>query len=283
MVVKTGATEAYDKLPIHFLTTLLCVDEYLLFSDMDQVMAGQHLIDSLDQVSEDIMQDNADFDLYRQLQQYKKLREDPRELKDGGNGWNLDKYKFLHMLLKTYRAKPNALWYVFIEADTALIWENLVEFLHKRDPKKPHYFGSPTYLNIEFAHGGSGYFISQAAMKKAVGEHPEIADKYDKKVSEICCGDAMVAQVLLDVDITLTKSWPHINGEKPSTLPYGENHWCQPVITMHHLTAQEVSAVWNFEQERKAKGIKASLLTIYCTHCALGFISLIIVGTPSLC
>ena len=259
LVMKTGATEAYDKLPIHFLTTLKCANDSILFSDMEMDMAGHHLIDSLDEVAEEIKTNNDDFNLYRTLQTYHDLREDPRPLKSGPNGWNLDKYKFLHMLLKTYRYRPDAPWYVFIEADTALIWDNLRTFLDKLDPKTPYYIGSPTYLDIEFAHGGTGYIISREAMEVAVGKHPDIATKYDKSVHGICCGDAMIGRVLLDEKIKLSRAWPMMNGEKPSTLPFGTNQWCQPVMTMHHLTAQEVSQVWNFEQERKTQGITVSL------------------------
>jgi hypothetical protein len=34
LVMKTGATEAFDKVPTHLLTTLQCVPDFLLFSDM---------------------------------------------------------------------------------------------------------------------------------------------------------------------------------------------------------------------------------------------------------
>lgn len=255
VVMKTGATEAYDKLPIHFLTTLSCNNDSILFSDMEMNVAGHEVHDSLDEIAEEIMKDNSDFDLYRQLQEYHRLHEDPRPLKAGANGWNLDKYKFIHMLLKTYKYRSDVPWYVFIEADTALIWDNLRTFLDKYDPTKPYYIGSPTYLDIEFAHGGTGYVISGAAMKTAVGKHLDIDQKYDKEVHGICCGDAMIGRVLLDEQIKLTKAWPIFNGEKPLTLPFSKSHWCQPVITMHHLTAQEVSQVWNFERDRKAKGI----------------------------
>ena len=255
VVMKTGATEAYDKLPIHFMTTLSCVNDSILFSDMEMDMAGHKVIDTLDEVANDIKKDNGDFDLYRLLQEYQKLHEDPRPLKEGANGWNLDKYKFVHMLLKTYKYRSDASWYVFIEADTGVIWDNMRTFLNKYDPRRPYYFGSPTYLDIEFAHGGTGYVISQAAMEAAVGKHPELATKYDKDVHGICCGDRMIGRVLLDENIKLTKSWPMLNGEKPNTLPFSKRQWCQPIITMHHMTAQEVSQVWNFEQERKAQGI----------------------------
>lgn len=256
VVMKTGATEAYDKLPIHFLTTLSCNNDSILFSDMEMNVAGHYVHDSLDEIAEEIMKDNSDFDLYKQLQEYYRLHEDPRSLKVGSNGWNLDKYKFIHMLRKSYKYHPDVPWYVFIEADTTLIWDNLRTLLDKYDPKQPFYIGSPTYLDIEFAHGGTGYVISGAAMKKAVGDHMDIDKKYDKDVHGICCGDAMIARVLIDQDIKLTKAWPMFNGEKPLTFPFSKTHWCQPIITMHHLTAQEVSQVWNFDRQRKAKGIK---------------------------
>lgn len=255
LVMKTGATEAYEKLPIHLLTTLKCINDSIIFSDMEMNMAGRHLIDTLDEISKEIMDDNADFDLYRTLQDYHRLGEDPRLLKAGPNGWNLDKYKFTHMLLKTYRYRPNAPWYVFVEADTTLILDNLRTLLNKYHHTEPYYFGSPAYLDIEFAHGGTGYIISQAAMQAAVGNHPDLAKVHDKEVRDICCGDRMIAAALLQENIPLTRAWPMLNGEKPTTIPFSEGHWCQPVITMHHLTSQEQSQVWNFVQERKEKGI----------------------------
>jgi hypothetical protein len=256
LVMKTGATEAYDKLPIHFMTTIRCVNDTILFSDMEMNVAGHKLIDVLADIPQQRMQDNPDFDLYRKLQVYKSLHEDPRDLKAGGNGWTLDKYKFLPMLLKTWKYRQDASWYLFVEADTGIIWDNMRTLLDKFDPKQKFYIGSPTYLDIEFAHGGTGYAISNAAMKAAVGNHPDIDEKYAQKTKEQCCGDAQISRVLLDEDVHLTKVWPMFNGEKPLTLPFQKSHWCQPVVTMHHLTAQEVSQVWNFEQQRKKNGIK---------------------------
>lgn len=270
LVLKTGATEAYDKLPIHFLTTLRCIKDYILFSDMEMNMAEYHLIDTLDEISPEAKKDNGDFQLYETLKEYGRMHQDPRDLKQGGNGWSLDKYKFLPMLLKTWKYRKDAKWYVFIEADTAVNWDNLRTFLNKLKSDKPYYIGSPTYLDIEFAHGGTGYIISQAAMERGVGRHPDISLRYDKDVRGICCGDRMIARVMLDERVKLTKAWPMLNGEKPLTLPYGRNQWCQPVLTMHHATAEEVSEVWNFEQLRRAKGNKVCLRAHQCKANRLG-------------
>ena len=34
LVMKTGATEAFDRIPTHLLTTLRCLPDFLIFSDM---------------------------------------------------------------------------------------------------------------------------------------------------------------------------------------------------------------------------------------------------------
>lgn len=34
LVMKTGATEAFDRIPTHLLTTLTCLPDFLIFSDM---------------------------------------------------------------------------------------------------------------------------------------------------------------------------------------------------------------------------------------------------------
>lgn len=47
--------------------------------------------------------------------------------------------------------------------------------------------------------------------------------------------------------------WPVINGEKPHTIPYAEDEWCQPIVTMHHVVAEDISDLYAFEKERKFK------------------------------
>ena len=57
--------------------------------------------------------------------------------------------------------------------------------------------------------------------------------------------------------------WPTINGEKPHTLQYGSRQWCQPIVTMHHLSAEEVASIWTFEQERGFESGTMRFKTLY--------------------
>ena len=118
VIMKTGATEAYDKLPIHFMSTLKCVKDFILVSDMKMNMAGYEIYDVLEDLDPEFVEENEDFDLYRELQEFYREHQDPRDLKHGANGWNLDKYKFVPMMDRTWKYRQDAKWYVFIEADT---------------------------------------------------------------------------------------------------------------------------------------------------------------------
>jgi hypothetical protein len=77
VVLRTGATESQEKLPVHFRTTLKCVPHYVVFSDMKEEVDGVEVHDVLGEVTEATKKDNDDFKLYRHLQQrgcHKSLR-----------------------------------------------------------------------------------------------------------------------------------------------------------------------------------------------------------------
>lgn len=196
LVMKTGATESYDKLPVQIMTALKCLPDFLLFSDLDQHIGGYHVRDSLETVLEEAKENNADFDLYRLQQQCAVDQDNCVKSIEGADtaGWHLDKYKNIHMAEKAYRLRPDYDWYVFVDADTYVSWPNLVYSLGKLDPSEEKYLGVVTLIgSMTFGHGGSGYIVSQAAMKNFVGKNPGVANKYDVETQYNCCGDYMFA------------------------------------------------------------------------------------------
>ena len=271
--MKTGATESYDKLPTQLLTNLQCADDFLIFSDLDQQIGRYKIHDVLEKVN-DTIKDSDHFELYRAQKEYQKANQDIHGLKDDlsgslhEHGWTLDKYKFLHMLIDTYHMRPDKKWYVFVETDTYVVWSNLLQWIDKHlDATKSLYLGSPAALGSQiFAHGGSGYILSGVAMHDFIGRNPGMVEEFDATVKDSCCGDAHLAKFLEEKgNIKVTAVWPMINGEKPNTLPFGPQHWCQPVMTMHHMTPEEVSTFWQYEQQRPNIAV--------CGFCLLWLIS----------
>jgi hypothetical protein len=193
--MKTGASESFDRLPTQFMTMLRCLPDFLLFSDMEQHMTGYHVYDALDTVLAEARDNNPDFDLYRRQRSCPVDQDSCNKLGDpASEGWNLDKYKNIHMAEKAYAMRPDYDWYVFVDADTYVLWPNLVQWLRQLKPTDKHYIGSVTMINDKpFAHGGSGYVLSKATMESFVGAHPNIGNKYDVQAKSECCGDYLLS------------------------------------------------------------------------------------------
>ena len=255
LIIKTGATELFDKLPVHFVTTLNHVPHYTIFSDIDQKLGDYIIHDSLVDYNTTTKENNPDFKLYMALQHDKPLRQDPKRLKYKG-GWELDKYKNIYTLSKTFKERPDAKWYLFIDADTYVMWPNFLRWLKGKDHTKPLYFGSPAmFKEITFGHGGTGYLVSNGAMQHVVGNNPAVAKNYEDEAANSCCGDHVLAKLMLDHGIELTRANPNFNGEPPYTVRFDDEKWCQPVVTFHHMSPPDIEDMWEFERENATANV----------------------------
>ncbi|KAL2170669.1 hypothetical protein VTG60DRAFT_4511 [Thermothelomyces hinnuleus] len=222
LVMKTGASEAFARVPTQLLTVLRCLPDFLIFSDMDQNIAGQQIHDNLSTVLPGVKEGNQDFDLYRRQRWCVVSQEECDKLGDPAReGWRLDQYKNVHIAEKAYQMRPGYDWYFFVDADTYVVWPNLIQWLGKLDPRRKLYLGSAARIRQDdetftFGHGGSGYLLSKGAMEEFVGKHPGVANEYDVLAREECCGDYVFARALKEkTGLSLQQSWPTMNGEKP--------------------------------------------------------------------
>lgn len=220
-------------------------------TQQEQQIGKYHIYDSLDRVDDKIKEKYNEFKLYQAQQECPVSQKDCTAGMDGG--WELDKFKFVNMIIRAWELRPDQEWYVFAEADTYVVWPTLVHWLrNKVNPRDNVYIGSVAMISgFPFAHGGSGYIVSGALMRK-MAQIPDIT-KYDDKAGDECCGDVVFARVAKEVGTKVMNAHPMFNGEKPNTLPYGPGHWCEPLFTMHHMNSEEISGVWQYEQTRTKK------------------------------
>lgn len=207
LIMKTGASEAYYKIPAHLLATLKCLPDFLIFSDLSQEMFGHTIYDGLDSVLDEVKYGSKDFDLYFRQQNYSASPGSWGKHHDvSKQAWDLDKYKFVHIGEKAYTMRPNYNWYLFVEADTYVVFPTLINWLKHLDPNKPHYIGSVAFLNdFPYGHGGSGYLVSKESMRAMFQGKAGVANKYDEPVQHVCCGDyiwskAMKVETHIDVE-----------------------------------------------------------------------------------
>lgn len=264
VVVKTGITEAQDKVPVHLRTTLRCIPHKIIVSDFEEDIAGIRTQDVFLNVSDTLKQNNEDFALYNRAragghtaltsQDHMKVANGPSGMTDNP-GWKLDKWKFLPMIHSARRAKPDAKWFVFLEADTYPIWPNLLSWLAHFNHEERLYLGNQMQIGPTlFAHGGSGFVLSHAAIHAVADFHKLHIDEWDDITDQEWAGDCVLGRALAAAGIGLTWSWPHVTTQSVWEQDmlheaFDKTPWCFAPFTFHHMTPADVDRFWEFEQQ----------------------------------
>ncbi|KAG8418183.1 hypothetical protein J3458_005615 [Metarhizium acridum] len=248
--LKTRAGNAYSRLPPHFLTHLQCLPDVLVFSDMEQDIAGHRAHDVLDRVEDHVKIQNKGFRFYQDQMDCSGPQEQCQD--DPIMAAELEKYMTINSVTRAWELRPGRDWYVFIEDDTYVIWPSLILWLREkahrdRDP----FVGSAVMLNgYAFAHGSSGFAISGRLIDRWMKKFPNVAKTYDTLAHDISYGGLALAKALELANVGVKQAHPMFNGESPTTAPFGHNHWCQPVFTMATMTSQKISDLWEYEKSR---------------------------------
>lgn len=263
-VMRTGATELADKLPVHFSTTLKCFHDYLIFSDYEEYLDGEHILDALESVSPEIKATHPDFELWRRLRAdggRAGLRAD--ELsgpdnrphgglgKDENPGWKLDKWKFLPMVNRTLAEFPDKKWYLFLEADTFVFARSLFAQLAALDWTKPYYVGSEMQIgDVLFAHGGSGFIVSRPALQAVVRLFVSQQEEWERFTDGHWAGDCVLGKAFLDSGTPVVWANPIWQGMPVGQVPWEkEGLLCRPAVSYHHVSPSVVEDMWRFEQQ----------------------------------
>jgi hypothetical protein len=254
VVMKTGASEIEAKLPVHLNTTFKCAPNLMVFSDMAQEFEGLRIHDPLRHLLDELEPTDPDLIYYLSLMERQRKGD---EIVKGNNtqAWPLDRYKNIPMLRKAYEGHPSAKWFIFMDADTALIWSNLLTWLSQMDPSQPRYIGSSVVGGeaVRFAHGGTGYIVSHAAAKIMAEETDEEQRKSLEITKVDCCGDSALAKVLRRHGVLITPAFPNVNGETLHHINYDKDSLCFAPVTMHHMNRADIRELASY-QERMSNG-----------------------------
>ncbi|KAL4740067.1 peptidase S8/S53 domain-containing protein [Aspergillus similis] len=273
VTLKIGGAESHDLLRSHVEGVTSCIPNLLVVSDMGQQLGPFHTHDVLADVIHVLSEEDR--------LAYQRQREDHyywnKKLQPTKAGWRLDRYKFLAMIEYAYARNPYAKWYVFMEADTLVIWQNLVQLLGRYKWIDPVYIGSPTpgrplgtWWDPEptfFVYGGSGIVLSVTAIERLLREDLEgsakaesgqksqlLITKYQDMVREDCCGDSVLGWVAAQRDVKIQGLWPMFNPHPLHGTPLGKAYWCQPAITFHKSDPFQVVELWKWQTARQEKG-----------------------------
>lgn len=261
--LKTGHGVIDSRVRPQLQSVSACLTNLLIFSDLDEECEGHQVIDVIADLPADHIEDNDQLGYYRSL----------RDLTANGSlaeadavsrkGWQIDKFKFLAAVSRAWRMRPERRWYVFYEADTYMVWDNMFRLLENFDPDTPLYFGSPSpgRDDMWFGNGGPGYVISREAMRRLVkydwdamtGEYQgsKLTERHWDELMHNCCGDSVVGWALWTEKVKLSGLWPMFNPHPPHGVPFSDLYWCQPVITMHKPHEDDILGLWRWQWEHR--------------------------------
>lgn len=257
LMIKTGNSVLWERLPQHMHTTLQRFPRFALYSDAPASVGGYEVIDILANMSE-AMRARDDFDMWRR----QKLLHDenswaPARDMINNTAWELDRFKNIPMLAHAYRTAPlDTEWFVFMDADTYVMADALMAMLNMLDPAKPIYMGSAagssTYM--WFAHGGSGVVLSRRAMDLTFGSYTDLEYLYEDLMAEQCCGDLSVGIMVWDTAKVQVVHNAAFRGDPHHKLRITSDMWCQPVATFHHASGMEHEIIHQYETSKRASG-----------------------------
>ncbi|KAK9464241.1 hypothetical protein V1512DRAFT_268792 [Lipomyces arxii] len=258
LMIKTGATALWERFPVHVWATLPQMRHFALYSDSPDKVAGIPVIDIIAKTSADL---RASDELKVYLQQSSLVKDHSNiELYDGKadiqGAWDLDRFKNMPMIAHAYKTMPDAEWYIFMDADTYILWPNMMRWLKTLNSSDILYMGAVAYLDGEpFAHGGSGVVMSGGLIRHTFGAEPDLQFQYEEFARSHCCGDLTVSHAFLDRDIHILSggeypyvSW-RIQGEPPTAVRFNKDNWCAEIATFHHINAHDIERLYNFEHK----------------------------------
>lgn len=265
LIVKTGASTAWRRMPIQLITTLSNLPNSVVYSDLQENLSYEiQTVDVLSNVSDILrVHDTTAYDIYQDLQtnvhtyrEQAQLPGDEPELPPGNKpGWVLDRYKFLPMLEHAQKNYPGFKWTVYIEDDTFVFWTNLLRWLATVSADdEPSYYGAFSGENdATFAQGGSGIVFSRSLMA-SVFSGPKIPtlQEYANFTANACCGDMVLGKVLRDHDVFVNRGefGPiSFRPEPPWKTAFEEFSWCKPIFTLHHLHQRDLVQLTMLERE----------------------------------
>jgi hypothetical protein len=238
-------------------TVFKCAQKILVYSDVEHEYQGIHIRDALSNLPKFLDSSDPDLIHYNRLQE--EYANGTANQGDRDAGWKLDRFKYIPMTSMAYNTYPDAKWFVFVETDTAVMWSNLVTWLSQLNHQKPMYIGSPVgggkapdwIHDIIFAHGGSGFVVSQAAASMLTDALDKDEQKFVDFAKSDCCGDAALARAYWEVDIKITRAFPHSNGESPETSIF-HREWCHAPVFFHHVDDHQIERIHLFNETQSA-------------------------------
>jgi hypothetical protein len=193
-----------------------------------------------------------------------------REIKtESTKGWIADAHKNLPGFKILYETYPHAEWFIMIDDDTFMFFDNLKRYLSNFNCDKEYYIGLPNKFRgcdgvaefgqgPQFGQGGAGIIVSRATIKKMM----LIVDKCIVKYKDCWAGDVRLGLCLRDAGILIDNScgskfqfqrscasYRFFVDPPEGEVIYGDA--CTEPISFHHLKHNQIKEIYELEMNHR--------------------------------
>lgn len=261
LITKVGSATVHKRLLIHLAEqprSHLYMPNQLYVSDYALQLGNITLYDALANVTSTISALPEFRSLRGELQALLESNQNLDDMSSKDAGWKLDKYKFLPAVAEAWRRFPGKKWYVLVEADTFVFWDEMVKWLGRLDEGEQYLLGHPSFCDYDgkstmFTHGGSGIVMSRALVEASFGSDAEFEHTHDELIQASAFGDALLSKAIYDSPrVHLTELSPEggerFNSDPPRVLKFVRGTWCKPILTFHHITPTDAVHMYDFQR-----------------------------------
>ncbi|KAL9936975.1 hypothetical protein V8E36_004210 [Tilletia maclaganii] len=254
LMIKTGHSVIYDRVPSHLVWPRPDIPNRYVYSDVALEIGEHQIIDALANASA-LVKAKSEYKEYLRLN---NLFRNHAPISPAHDGWMLDKWKFAPMTAHSWRTNPDAKWFVTIDGDTYLFWGTLMRWLAQNfDPKKNIYLGYDEIgygaIKYFFAHGGAGYVMSKQLMDELFLDDPEGLKLEAKgEFNGWPCGDCALGVIIGQ----MPTRGKHLDGGADlfqhdgfDVLIWRKRLWHSYLISLHHNTAANLMDLREFEEK----------------------------------
>ncbi|KAJ3227495.1 hypothetical protein HDU81_006713 [Chytriomyces hyalinus] len=289
VVLKTGSETLIDRVAIQLVTFLNRIENLLVVGDKSGFAIGDYeMVDVYSQLyvetrkrmglkldgSQDDWRDHKN-DVDRRSDLSFERRDRVVSGQDiQADGWKADAHKNLPAFKLLFEKYPDADWFLMIDDDSYVYWDNLAEYLKDKDPNKPYYTGQNNHfkgcdgikefgIGILIAQGGAGILASRAAMKLLLN----VVDTCIIKYKDCWAGDIRTALCFRDAGVLI--DWGvGFHGVPPNEEFIYPDDPCEKPSVFHHVLPWQMqklyeTGLWDKQLNPKIGTTMGSIYTAF--------------------
>ncbi|KAI8589466.1 hypothetical protein BDZ88DRAFT_462109 [Geranomyces variabilis] len=254
VALKSGVDVVLERSLIQLMSYLKPVRNLIMIGDGEMQVGDRVMIDVIGDAAGEKRDAGINFPNDSASNSGKNRNAEAVLVDESSQGWKADGHKNLPGFRELWNRFPDAEWFVMIDDDTYVFFDNLADRLSIYDPDGAHYFGAKTqFIGCDgirqwgagpyFAHGGSGIVVSRGAMRLMMDDLPNCVEKY-----RTCwAGDVRTALCLRDQGVLLHSPSGFFSTppNKQFTFPHDP---CERPLTFHHLLVRQIQDLYGIER-----------------------------------